>query len=98
MRDPIFPSRHVRGETLAVSSLTYKGAAGVKVVGNVASWDRALRVVLGISLLWLAWISVEGPVATGLTSVGAIFLVTGLVGGCPLYAILGLDSRNPRRR
>lgn len=70
----------------------------MKVVGNVALWDRGLRVVLGLSLLWLAWISVEGTVATVLTSLGAIFFVTGLVGGCPIYAIFGLDSRNPRRR
>lgn len=67
-------------------------------MGNMAPWDRGLRVVLGISLLWLAWISVEGTMATILTSVGAISFVTGLVGGCPLYAIFGLDSRDPRPR
>lgn len=70
----------------------------MRVVGNVAWWDRCLRVVVGTSLLWLAWISVEGIVSSGLMSVGAIFFVTGLVGGCPIYALFGLDSRNPRRR
>ncbi|MDX1661196.1 MAG: DUF2892 domain-containing protein [Gemmatimonadota bacterium] len=68
------------------------------MLGNVAAWDRALRIAVAVSLLWLAWISVEGIVASVLQSVGAIFLVTGLVGGCPVYALLGLDSRASRTR
>ncbi len=53
---------------------------------NEANWDRIARVVLGIVLLYLG---LGGVVAGGMGIVldifGAIFLLTGLVGICPLY-------------
>ncbi len=61
---------------------------------NVASWDRILRVVLGIVLLYLG---LAGVVTGGLGIVfdilGVVFAVTGLVGFCPIYAALGLRTR-----
>lgn len=55
---------------------------------NVAGWDRAARVVLGILLLGLGW----GGILTGgwgpaFKIVGFIPLLTGLVGWCPLYSL-----------
>lgn len=51
--------------------------------------DRGLRVVLGLVLLSLV---VAGPRSLwGL--VGLVPLVTGLVGSCPIYTLLGLSSR-----
>ncbi len=50
--------------------------------------DRGLRVVLGLGLLALAFI---GPkTAWGL--IGIVLLVTGLVGSCPAYTLLGLRT------
>lgn len=63
------------------------------VPGDLALWDRGLRIALGAALAWLAWIAVDGLLAAGLGSVGALFLVTGLGGVCPLYALFGIDSR-----
>ncbi len=61
---------------------------------NEAGWDRIVRVVLGIVLLYLG---VAGVVAGALGIVldifGALFLVTGIVGFCPLYALLGVSTR-----
>lgn len=56
---------------------------------NVGTADRIARVVLGLALLSLA---VVGP-RTPWGFLGAIPLVTGLVGICPLYAMLGVDTR-----
>ena len=62
--------------------------------GNVGGLDRALRVGIGIMLLSLM---VVGPRTTwGL--LGLIPLVTGLVGWCPLYAVLGIHPHPGRQR
>jgi hypothetical protein len=56
---------------------------------NEAGWDRIARVVFGVVLLVLGW----GNIVTGgfgifLKYFGLIPLITGLVGFCPIYAIL----------
>ena len=61
---------------------------------NEHAIDRGLRVVLGLSLLALAFLGPKTP----LGYLGLIPLVTGAVGTCPLYSILGLStSRAPKR-
>jgi Inner membrane protein YgaP-like, transmembrane domain len=56
---------------------------------NEAGWDRIVRVVLGIALLYLGW---AGIVAGGwglfLKIIGFVPLITGLIGFCPIYALL----------
>ncbi len=56
---------------------------------NEAGWDRVLRVVLGIVLLVLGWGGiVSGGWGTVFKVLGFVPLLTGLVGWCPLYALL----------
>ena len=58
---------------------------------NVGMADRLARIVLGIALIAFA-IPVGFP-ATGWNWVGwigVVPLLTGLVGWCPLYAMLGI--------
>jgi hypothetical protein len=55
---------------------------------NEAGWDRIVRIVLGLALLYLGW----GGVVTGglglfLQVIGFVPLITGIVGWCPLYAV-----------
>lgn len=61
---------------------------------NEANWDRVARVVLGIVLLYLG---LGGIIVGGLGVVmdifGAILLLTGLVGFCPLYALLKFSTK-----
>jgi hypothetical protein len=60
---------------------------------NEAAWDRAARVVLGIVLLALGWGGVvTGGWGTALKVIGFVPLLTGIVGWCPLYAILGFRT------
>ncbi|MBI2871704.1 MAG: DUF2892 domain-containing protein [Chloroflexi bacterium] len=57
---------------------------------NMGTVDRAVRVVLGIAMLSALFV-VEGPARfAGL--VGIIPLLTGVVGSCPLYTLLGLNT------
>jgi len=61
---------------------------------NEGTIDRVVRVVLGVVLLGLAFVrlgvmdrSIGGIVAA---AVGAIALLTGIIGFCPAYKIVGL--------
>ena len=55
---------------------------------NVGSWDRVLRVVVGLVLIALA--------ATGTVGwwgwLGVVPLATGLFGFCPAYTLLGIKT------
>ena len=55
---------------------------------NEGTIDRAARIILGLVLISLVFI---GP-ATPWGWVGTIPLATGLVGYCPLYSVLGLNT------
>lgn len=55
---------------------------------NEAGWDRVARVVLGIALLSL---TVIGP-KTLWGLVGVVPLLTGLIGFCPLYRLVGVST------
>jgi two-component system chemotaxis response regulator CheB len=56
---------------------------------NIHPIDRALRIVLGAALLSLVFV---GP-HTAWGYLGVIPLLTGLVGYCPLYQVLGISTR-----
>ena len=56
---------------------------------NSAPWDRILRVVIGIALLSIVFIGPQTPWGW----LGAILVITGLTGFCPLYRMFGLSTR-----
>ncbi len=53
---------------------------------NEGTFDRILRVIVGLGLLSLIFV---GP-QTVWGYVGLVPLLTGLVGYCPLYSLLGI--------
>ena len=55
---------------------------------NEGSVDRALRVIAGLVLLGLAAQGLHTP----WTWIGVVPLLTGLVGTCPLYSLLGIST------
>jgi uncharacterized membrane protein YqaE (UPF0057 family) len=58
------------------------------MIVNEASWDRAARIVVGVLLIALAVFGVVGPWGW----IGILPLVTGVVGFCPGYRLLGWSS------
>ena len=55
---------------------------------NVGSWDRVLRVVVGLVLIGLAATSTVGWWGW----LGVVPLATGLFGFCPAYTLLGIKT------
>ncbi|MCK6551609.1 DUF2892 domain-containing protein [Myxococcota bacterium] len=55
---------------------------------NEGTVDRALRVALGLGLISIAFIGPQTPWGY----LGVVPLATGLLGSCPLYTILGLNT------
>jgi hypothetical protein len=60
---------------------------------NEGSVDRSVRVLVGVVLIGLAVSGVVGPWAY----IGLVPLVTGAVGMCPLYSLLGINTCPARR-
>jgi len=61
---------------------------------NESTADRIIRIVAGILLAALAVTgTVTAPIAYVAWIVAAIALVTGVVGFCPLYAVLRIGTR-----
>lgn len=58
---------------------------------NVGTLDKIARIVIGAILIGMA--------STGMIGVwgwvGVVPLVTGLLGNCPLYALLGISTCKP---
>lgn len=59
---------------------------------NEGSVDRAIRIILGVVLLSLAFLNLTGTAQIIAGAAGGISLVTGLVGFCGLYKILGIST------
>ena len=55
---------------------------------NESTADRVIRVVLGLAILSLTFI---GP-QTMWGLLGLILVVTGAVGSCPIYRMLGIST------
>jgi hypothetical protein len=59
---------------------------------NEGTIDRALRILLGLALLAIVFVGPQTPWGW----VGIVPLVTGLVGFCPLYRLLGINTCAPK--
>jgi len=58
------------------------------MMSNLATWDRVIRVVLGLVLIALVFV---GP-KTQWGWIGLILVATGLVSFCPLYRMIGFKT------
>ena len=61
---------------------------------NEAVWDRVVRVVVGVVLLYLGWGGVvAGTLGTVFKWLGFLPLLTGAIGYCPAYPLLGIKTK-----
>ena len=68
---------------------------------NEGTWDRVIRVAVGVALGYVAWstwpteaslLSRTGVVSFVSLVIGTIAFVTGVVGWCALYRIFGIST------
>jgi len=57
---------------------------------NIGNIDRIIRVVVGIILVGNVFYALQHPVGW----LGVILIVTGIAGKCPLYSILGINTKS----
>jgi hypothetical protein len=55
---------------------------------NAGNIDRAIRILVGLALLALVFVGPQTPWGW----IGLVPLITGLVGFCPLYRVLGINT------
>ena len=65
------------------------------VFRNTSSWERGIRIILGLLMLVLGWQPWIGTWAFLFRVVALYPLITGLVGWCPVYAMLRIGSNRP---
>ena len=64
---------------------------------NMGLVDRIIRVLIAAGIGYFYFTGkLEGPVGTGLLVLAVIFVLTGLVGFCPLYRLVGLSTRKAK--
>jgi hypothetical protein len=61
------------------------------MTANVGTFDRSLRVLAGLALLYIAYYF-HGTTIGYLGWVGLIPLATGLLGTCPVYSMIGINT------
>jgi hypothetical protein len=57
-------------------------------MNNAGTLDRTIRIVLGVGLIAVAFFGPKTP----LGFVGVIPLLTGVIGFCPLYRLVGVST------
>ena len=56
---------------------------------NAGKLDRIIRVIVGALLVGNVFTGVQTPIGW----IGLILIITGLFGTCPLYSILGINTK-----
>ena len=70
----------------------------MKLTINESPLDRTIRFVVGLGLVGLAVAGVvTAPIVYAVWLVAAVLLVTGIVGFCPLYALLRISTHRAAR-
>lgn len=60
---------------------------------NMGTGDRVVRIVIAIALSVLFFTgSVSGTLSYVLLAIGGVFLLTSIVGFCPLYRLVGVNT------
>lgn len=66
---------------------------------NMGNADRVIRILAAAAIAVLYFTgNISGTLAYVLLGVGAIFLLTSLIGSCPLYSVFGMNSCKAKKQ
>jgi len=57
---------------------------------NVGKIDRVVRIVVGLLLVSNVFVGLQNPLGW----IGVVMILTGLIGSCPLYSLLKINTRS----
>lgn len=64
---------------------------------NMGAIDRIIRIIIAAAIAMAYFTgTIGGVLAIVLGAIAAIFVITSLVGMCPIYSLLGISSRPHR--
>ncbi len=64
---------------------------------NVGSLDKIIRIVIAVVAFYYAYSGgIASPWNFVLYAVGAIMILTALLGTCPIFSILGMSTNKPK--
>ena len=61
---------------------------------NVGRTDRIIRVIVGVLLIGNVFFALQHPIGW----IGVILIATGIAGICPLYSLLGINTKSMAER
>jgi Protein of unknown function (DUF2892) len=64
---------------------------------NESTVDRALRVIVGVALLLWFFMDQGAGVWHYAKLIGVLPLLTGLLGYCPVYSLIGVSTCTPKK-
>lgn len=59
------------------------------LASNTGNVDRIIRVIVGAVLVGNVFVGLQSVVGW----IGLVLIITGLFGTCPVYSLLGVDTR-----
>ncbi len=74
-------------------SIFYKAIKNKLMKKNMGTTDKAIRVLVAVTIAGLYFGNIiTGTMAIVLMVLAVVFLLTSLVGFCPIYALLGMNT------
>lgn len=75
----------------------FRGGTFMKL--NMGSADRIIRILIAIIIAVLLYTNVlQGALAIILGIVAIVFIVTSVIGFCPLYVLFGMSTKQHKKR
>jgi uncharacterized membrane protein HdeD (DUF308 family) len=60
------------------------------IKNNTGKIDRIIRIIVGVLLVGNVFTGIQTPIGW----IGLILIVTGIFGICPLYSLLGINTKS----
>jgi len=72
------------------------GQGGIDMTCNVGGIERPIRIGAGVLAMAVGLLAgLSSTIAGAFVVIGAILLLTGAVGFCPLFTLLGINTCSP---
>ncbi len=65
---------------------------------NESNFDRGIRATAGVTALFLAAFFLTGTIQLVAAVLGAMLLITGVVGYCGVYSLLGISTYKAKKK